>query len=148
MLRTVAAVVAGALLMLAINMFGIAGMWFGFGWEFAFDGVGPRASTQWVIGMLSGGLVGAFVGGFVCGALAGKARQSAVVALCAVALVLAVLGASMSKDAEKSRLPEGRAASDLNFAEAGEYAVSPTWYYFLSGVLGPACVWFGGRRRA
>jgi hypothetical protein len=147
MVRAVLAVVVGLFAMLAINMLGIAGMWFGLGWQFAFEGNGPRASNGWIFGMLCGGLAGTFVGGYLCSAVAGSRRRAAVMSLSGLALVLALLGAMMGKSVEQSRLPQGKSAAQLNFAEASEYAVSPAWYYLTSGILGPSVVWLGGRRR-
>lgn len=147
MARALIAVVLGVFVMVAVNMLGIAGMWFGLGWRFAFEGEGPRASIAWIFGMLAGGLFGTFVGGYLCAWMSGGRRRGALISLSCVALLMALLGAMMGNAPKQSRLPEGKTVGDLSFAEAGEYAVSPPWYYVTCGILGPVCVWLGGRLR-
>jgi hypothetical protein len=144
-MRGLAGVVVGLLAMLLLSVLNLAGMWFGLGWEFAFEGEGPRASWGWVMGMLFGGCLSAYLGGRVCGEIAGAGRGFAVPVLCLFAVGLAVAGSAMGRREGESRLPEGKSASQLSFAEAGEYAVSPGWYYVAIGVASPTCVWLGGR---
>lgn len=145
-MRTVLAVIAGYVVMVAGVLLGIAVIWFSLGAKFAFDGNTAEASIGWSMTMLIAGFMAAVVGGIAAGKVAGETRRSAatkgLVGLIVVFGMLTVITQLMSAPAP---LPEGKTIENLTFTEAGQYARSPTWYNVGIVVVGVAGVIVGSK---
>ena len=129
----------------AIQIASLALMWFSLGSRFAFSGDGPVASDGWCMGMLAGTTLGSFVAGLVL-AVGGKPNGAR---LClALALILCALNAYGAVTVGERLAANSRMDVDLEsitFAEAGNFAVSPEWYYGLALFANGAAVVAGGR---
>ncbi len=119
--------------LLGLSLFGcIVTMWFSGGSDFAFEGNGPDASIGWVFGMLVGCFVGSWAAGIVGRLVVGRnGAKSLRVTTAAVVLFLMfnVLARWMQGPVS---LPDGKGVADLTFSEAGDYAVTPLWYFPLA----------------
>jgi hypothetical protein len=145
-MRTVIAVIVGYVVMVLVVMMGIAVTWFTLGAKFAFDGDTIGASTGWSLVMMLAGFIAAIAGGLTAALIAGKARQlGAVKGLVALIVVFGVLTVVMQMMATPLPLPEGKTIENLTFAEAGQYARSPTWYNIGIIVVGVTGVMVGSK---
>ncbi len=130
----VAFVIAFAMQVLSL-LLAVMTMWFGFGPRFAFSGDGPLASTFWVLGMLMGCFVGSCCGAAICSWIFRRSSHrgrwiSTAAAACFLCLVI-----SGRVTHVPTALPEGKGIDDLSFAEAGDYAVTPDWYFPTAGLM-------------
>jgi hypothetical protein len=148
MIRAIVSAIAGYALMVVLVMSCIAATWFTLGNRFAFDGESRTASLGWSLIQLVAGAISAIAGGALTAWLAGPHRALAVRILIGIMLILGVLNAAMSLGVAPPPMPEGKTLESLSFAEAGQYARSPTWYLFAIVVAGVAGVWSGGRLAA
>ncbi len=145
MIRAIFAAFLGYVVMVACVMAGIAIVWNVFGNEFAFSGESTEASLGWSLLALLSGLVAAVMGGYVAALVGGPKGWLAVRVLIALILLFGGLTIVMQFGAEPLPLPDGVSIRDLDFFEAGQYAVSPMWYNFAIVVVGLIGVWSGGR---
>ena len=119
--------------LLGLSLFGcIVTMWFSGGSAFAFEGNGPEASIGWVFGMLFGCFVGSWAAGMV-GRLVGGRNGSNSLRATTAAVVLFLMFNMLARGMQGPvSLPEGKGVADLTFSEAGDYAVTPLWYFPLA----------------
>lgn len=148
MWRLIVAPIVGYIVMVIVVILGITVVWFSMGPEFAFDGESVIASLPWTISMLVSGLIAAIVGGFVASLIGGRNfARKAVIALAALVLVMGIVTIIAQMNFERPVLADGRSVADLSFAEAGQYAVSPSWYNYAIVVVGIIGVLIGGNMK-
>jgi uncharacterized membrane protein YoaK (UPF0700 family) len=145
MVRTIAAVVAGYVDAVAVTIAGIFVSWAIFGVEGAFAENSTLASTPWAITSCVIGFAAAAVAGATAALVGRHATNLPVKVLAGLMLVLGLVIAARTMGVEPPPVPEEWANSEVSFMEAGEYAVSPTWYYVLIPFIGAAGVLLGGR---
>jgi hypothetical protein len=137
------AALAAGFLAIALGMFlAIVAMWAGLGSKFAFEGTGPNASSGWAAGMLAGSFLGSLWSGWAASVIFRREpRWAGLVTMSAAVLFTAVVvGLGISQTPRP--LPDGKTPSSFSFAEAGEFAVSPVWYFAALGpvnLVGAAC---------
>ena len=139
MIRITLAVILGYVAMVILVVTGIALCWYLLGSTFAFEKGTNQASLGWSLINLFSGLLAAIVGGWVAATIAREKRNFAIKSLLTFIIAFGLFSAMMQLMLPPSVLPEGKTIHDLSFAEAGEYARSPTWYNFtiiLVGVFG------------
>jgi len=142
LLRTIAALAAG-FLAIATGMFlAIVAMWAGLGAKFAFEGTGSNASSGWAAGMLAGCFLGSLCSGFAVPVMFRREPRWGVLVTMSVAVLFTAVVIGLRISQSPRRLPDGKTSSSLSFAEAGEFAVSPLWYFAALGpvnLVGAAC---------
>jgi hypothetical protein len=142
LLRTIAALVAGFLAIATCMFLAIAAMWTGLGAGFAFEGTGPNASSGWAAGMLAGSFLGSVCSGCAISVIFRREPRRGVLVTISVAVLFTAGVVGMRISQTPPPLPEGRTSSSLSFAEAGEIAVSPDWYFAALGpvnLVGAVC---------
>jgi hypothetical protein len=144
MLRAIASAILGYVVMAAGVIGGIAALWFSLGSRFAFADNSSMASTQWSVATLLMGFLAALVGGSVATKAGGPVAQRAVRILVILLLVLGTAQWVMQFDRAPAPLPPGKTLDDLTFMEAGQYAVSPSWYNAAIVLVGAVGVAIGG----
>lgn len=145
MFRSILAAISGYIVMFLIVMLGFAACWLGLGSEFAFEENTTTASLGLTLCSLVSGLFAAIVGGRVAAMIGGRYGKRAVNVLAGMILVLGALSAIGQSFVEPTPLPAGVSVSDLEFVDAGTYAVSPPWYHYAIPVVGIVGVLIGGR---
>jgi len=145
MFRAVISAFLGYAAMVACVVASIAGLWYAFGNGFAFAGDTTSASTQWSLAVLACGLMAAVIGGCVAAMLGGPKGGLAVRVLIGMILIFGILSLVTQSGSDPIPLPPGKSVQDLDFVDAGRYAVSPMWYNVAVVVAGGIGVWFGGR---
>jgi hypothetical protein len=138
LIRAILSAVTGYFLMAAICMAGIAATWFGLGNRFAFVGDTNEASLGWSLIQLGVGFVAAWIAGIVATRIAGPQARMGIALLLAIILGLGGLLWYMTANSPLQALPEGKSIDTLSFAEAGEYARNPSWYY--PAIIGVGCL--------
>lgn len=145
-MRAAIAIILGYVVMVIVVMLGIAATWFSLGAEFAFDDETFGASTGWSLIMLLAGFIAAIVGGITAAIVAGpQKRPVAIKGLVGLIIALGLLTLIMQLTATPAPIPEGKTIENLTFAEAGQYAVSPTWYNVGIIIVGAAGVIVGSK---
>ncbi|MDA1229523.1 MAG: hypothetical protein O2856_01990 [Planctomycetota bacterium] len=145
MLRAILTAIGGYVLMAMVAVLSIVVVWFSMGHEFAFEGDSNRASTEWSIAILFGGLIAAITGGAFAGFLGGPKANLSVRILIAIVFVMGLISLAAQLASEPAVLPDGKKIADLTFTEAGQLAVSPTWYNIAIIFVGIAGAALGGR---
>ena len=116
--------------LLGLSLFGcIVTMWFSGGSDFAFEGNGPEASIGWVFGMLFGCFVGSWAAGIVGRLIVGWTGAKSLRATTAAVVLFLMFNIFARWMQGPVSLPEGKSVGDLTFSEAGDYAVTPLWYF-------------------
>ena len=142
-LRVGLGVVVGYVAMVVVVLIGMTVLWSILGGEGAFRSEGTEASTLWSVMNLVSGLIAAIVGGLVATAVAKQRTHVPALVLAGLVLVLGVAIAIVELGSAPAPMPEGRAAADLTFFEAGEVARSPAWYNFTIPWIGAIGVLLG-----
>lgn len=146
MWRVIVGPILGYIAMVAVVIGCIAATWFSLGPGFAFDNESFSASLGWTITMLVSGFLAAIVGGVVAKLVGGSEYgEKAVLALAGLILVLGIVTIVAQSMSPPVEVPEGLKTSDVSFAEAGQYAKSPTWYNYAIIVVGMAGAIIGGK---
>lgn len=149
MLRDILGAILGYLAIVVVIIASLFLVWQILGGSGAFSGDGPEPSMAWNLAALASGLVAAFVGGKTAAKI-GRGPRAAHILLTLV-LALGLFGALTAESAWERRqqqAPEGKAAGDLTFLEAGTVARSPTWYNWTIPLVGAIGVFLGGRHGA
>lgn len=136
MIRAIISALAGYVIMVVFVLLGIVVVWFSLGNRFAFVGDTNMASVGWCLCNLLGGAIAAKISGWATTKMGGDQGVLAVRILIGIVLVLGVLTLAMQFASEPKPLPAGKTIESLTFAEAGQYAVSPTWYNVAIMVVG------------
>lgn len=143
MLRTVAGVIVGYIVMALCVVVALSVGFTLLGEDWAFQEGSYRTSTQWAVLMLGVGFIAACVGGLVCRLVAGQ-RGRAVLSLAIVVLILGGLDAAMRlAPQEPSDAELVRSESTPVFEAAGK-AKPPIWVGFANPIVGVAGVLVGG----
>ncbi|MEM7480079.1 MAG: hypothetical protein AAF481_02800 [Acidobacteriota bacterium] len=140
MWRSIAAVVAGYLVMALWVMITLSLAWVLLGAEFAFHEGTFGVTAGWMVLNLLMGVIGALLGGWVA-ALIGRS-WGPVKVLVAVVLVLGVLSAVLQRDK-----PEPPPELEVTTFEAAAYAQQPAWYPWLITAIGAGGTVLGARFR-
>lgn len=137
-------VAIGLVLFMFVQVAVLAVMWYSAGPEFAFVDDGPMASPQWCLGMLAGATAGAAASGSLLRRLS---SLRSVHVLCLVLITLNLLGAATVEQRRATSTVREVDIRKLAFAEAGEYAVSPIWFYVAAVALNPLAAMGAAHRR-
>ena len=137
------AAILGLALNFALGSASVGLAWLIFGPEGAFEGETTVASNAWSGFGCGAGLVVGVIVGRATSAIAGQPSRMPVIALAGLLLAIGLGFARL--DVEPKPLPEGKAVSELTFAEAGELATSPAWYALAVPCIVALGVLAGGR---
>jgi hypothetical protein len=143
MLRIILGVILGYVAMFVVIALCFSAMFLIGGPSFAFKGDTLNVTTGWTIGALLFALIAAAVGGIVAKLVGGLRGDTAAKALAALILILGVTLAIVHMSGP--RPVPAKPVSQLTNSEAGQYAVSPTWYEFTSAILGAVAAIAGSR---
>lgn len=145
MWRVIVGPIVGYVAMVAFVVGCIAAAWFSLGPEFAFEDDTFKASLGWTLTMLLSGLVAAIIGGCVAKLIGGNDFGSkAVFGLAGLVLVMGVVTIISQSMFDAPVPPEDLETSGVTFAEAGQFAKSPTWYNYAIIVVGVVGTLIGG----
>jgi amino acid transporter len=144
MLRRIASVIVGYLVIAVLTFVGILAAYGILGSDVAFRPGSFEVSGQWITVVLLLGLLAAILGGAVCAAIARGQRASWVLA----ALIL-VLGLVMALPTLSPRYDEEPTARDgeLGVFEAMQVGRHPAWVSFANPFVGAVGVLIGSRRK-
>lgn len=143
MLRVIAAVILGYIVM---AVFVMATFWLAYlamGADGAFQAGSFEASTRWLAARIALGAVAAVLGGLVCAKVGRGMRAPQVLA--GVVLVLGMLLALLALRASPTVEPRAGAVGNM---EAMHKARQPTWIWLLNPLIGAAGVMAGASLRA
>jgi hypothetical protein len=143
MLRMIAGIVVGYLVMVALVFISFSAAYLIMGADGAFNPGSYEPSSAWLITSFILSVLAAIAGGFICVLLAGNARSAWI--LSGLVLVLGLLMAVGVVMAEKAPL-ENR-TGDVGNLEAMMKARQPDWVALANPFLGAAGVLFGSRFR-
>jgi len=146
MFRAIASVVVGYIVMAAIVMISLTGLYLTLGTDRSFEPGAWTPSKLWIAIMIVVGIVAALVGGLTCKAIAKSSKPPRVLAgiVLALGILMAVLAMGKSAPAE-ARGP------NVSNMEAMSKAVTPTWVNVANALIGFAGVMVGaglGKERA
>jgi hypothetical protein len=140
MIRFVASIVAGYLVMAVLVVLGFAlAMVVP---DFAFEKDSFDVSTGWILFTLMVSLVAAAAGGLVAAIIA--RRHSAVLVLAILAFAIGLLSATANRAKEK---PSNDAVAGMSTLERAKNAKQPDWYAFLLPFVAAGGIALGGRCR-
>lgn len=145
MVRTIAAVVVGYIVSVALTIVGVVIAWAIFGFEGAFVENSTVASTPWSVTICVLGFVAAVAAGATAAVIGKESGPLAVKLLAGLILLLGFGIAAMSMGVEPQPVPAEWADGEVGFMEAGAVASSPAWYNFVIPIVGAAGVVLGGR---
>lgn len=146
MLRAIASVVVGYIVMAVILMVVLTGVYLALGADKSFEPGLWVPSKLWIAIMIGVNIVVALAGGWVCKAIAKSSKPPRVLA--GIVLALGILMAVLTMG--KSAPAEARGPSVSNM-EAMNKAVTPTWVNVANALIGFAGVMVGaglGKERA
>lgn len=146
MLRAVASVIVGYIVMAAIVMITLTALYLALGTDRSFEPGAWTPSKLWIALMLIVGIVAALAGGWVCKAIAKSGKPPRVLA--GIVLVLGILMAVMAMGKAAPTDPRG---PDVSNMDAMNKAVTPAWVNFANALIGFAGVMVGagfGKERA
>lgn len=131
MLRAVASVIVGYIVMAAIVMIGLTGLYLAIGTERAFEPGAWTPSKFWIAIMIVVGIIAALVGGLTCKAIARSNKPPRVLA--GIVLVLGILMAVMVMGKAAPTDPRGPEVSNI---DAMNKAVTPAWVNLANAFIG------------
>lgn len=140
MLRIVASVVAGYLVLLLCLFALLSGAFLSMGTDRAFEPGSYRVSVMWILVYLVLGFAASILGGVVSRAIA--RTRTGPKALAGLVLVLGLAVAAMGA---MTPSPPMDRPGDLGNLEAMQQAVQPAWATVLDSIVGAAGVLVGGR---
>lgn len=146
MLRAIASVIVAYVLMAAILMVALTGLYLAIGADKAFEPALWVPSKLWIVLMVIVNIAAALAGGWVCKAIAKSAKPPRVLAIFVLLLGLAMAGVDMGKAAPAE--PRG---PDVSVMDAMNKALTPTWVNVANALIGFAGVMVGagfGKERA
>ncbi len=131
MLRAVASVIVGYIVMAAIVMISLTGLYLALGTDRSFESAAWTPSKLWIAIMIVVGVVAALVGGLTCKAIARSNKPPRVLAgiVLALGILMAVLAMGKPAPAE----PRGPEVSNI---DAMNKAVTPTWVNLANAFIG------------
>lgn len=144
MLRSIAAVVLGYIVLFVFVAASFSALYAATGPAFAWEPGTTHASLSWMTVAILLSFIAAILGGWMAGWI-GRSWKT-VVALAALVLVLGIVNAVAVRGVVRV-LPEGRTAESLSMSEAARYTNQPDWYNFVVPLIGVAGVLVGGRLR-
>jgi hypothetical protein len=144
MLRTIAGVIVGFLVMAGLMFLSFTAAYAVLGPDRAFQPGTYDVSTLWVAVGVVVWLGAGLAGGYVCARIA--RRRAAADTLLGVVLVLGLLGATIGIVGRQGGESAAR-TDDVSGADARNRAQTPTWAALLYPLIGVAGVLIGGRRR-
>ncbi len=141
MLKTIAAVVVGYLVMVVVVFACLTSAYLAMGAERAFKPESYEVTVLWLVVWFFVSVGAALTGGRICG-LIGKTR----VAVISLAIVVLVLGSLSALPALKPPVGESKPrTSGPSNLEAMMSAKQPNWVLFLTPIIGVVGVLAGGR---
>jgi hypothetical protein len=144
MLRSIAGVVIGYVVLALIVFVSFSITYLVIGAEGAFRPGSYDVSTLWLVISFVLGLIAAVVGGYVCAAIAKNSKAPMILA--GIVLVLGLLIAIPVLMTPDSGTVQGREGNVGNF-EAMQNAKQPGWVAILNPIVGAIGVIYGGRLR-
>lgn len=144
MVRSIAAVVVGYVVMAVCVFVGLTALFFAVGPDKAFEPGNYDTSMMWSVLSLVWGLIAAIVGGLVCGMIA--KGPGAVKVLAILVFALGILVAIPTISAAKNP-PAPREPGPIANLEAMTGARSPVWVAFGNAIVGGVGATVGGRLR-
>ncbi len=143
MRRSILAAALGYLCMALV--LGLGGMvqWQILGAARVFEPGSRVASTEWSLVSCLTGLIAAIVGGVVAAVIDRAGALRSVKILIGIVLALGVLTAIGTMMGEPKPMPDGKAMSDLDFGEAHDHGVQPTWFSWVIPIVGAVGTWIG-----
>jgi ABC-type Na+ efflux pump permease subunit len=143
MLRTIAGVIVGYIVMAICVVAALSVLFIVMGEDWAFQEGTYRTSMGWALSMLAAGFVAAFIGGLVCRLIAGG-RKKATIALAVVVVLLGGLDAAMRLSQPERTEAELARTEDTPVTEAAGLAQSPKWMGLANPIVGVAGVLLAG----
>ena len=144
-MRAIGGALLGFVLAIVVAMLGMAATWFGLGGEFAFAGDTVLASHGWEVVQLAFTAIAWYLAGLVGARIARDQAFRATLYLCGAVLAIGGLNLFFGLAAGPEPAPLPLPPGELGFFEAGEVAVSRTWYLLVAPVVALAALVFGGR---
>lgn len=142
MMRSIAAVVVGYLVMMIVFFAVFTLLYLGLGTERVFEAGTFKITPLWIALALAGALGAGALGGYLCQAISGSMRTSQVMAVVVVVLALLMCLPSLLAD----QTPKPR-AGDLPTMEAMQQGQAPRWMHLLSAGLFGGGVLLGARMK-
>lgn len=144
-LRIIGGVLVGFFVINLLVVAGFSVIWFGLGQDFTHYPGTADARPLFSILTIILGFAGAIIGGFLTAVIGKSPKQTAMIILAALVLVLGMTYAGMNLVKEVEPLPDGAEISDVPMAEWEKYAKEPNWVAFINPLFGAAGVLLGGR---
>lgn len=141
MLRTIAAVIAGYVVLFLFTAVSFSLFYMATGPAFAYEPGSSVASTGWMSGAIVLSLIAAALGGWTAARIGRSFRPA--IGLAALVLVLGLVSAVMLRGVTRN-LPEGRTIESLSVMEVAQYTTQPDWYNFAIPFVGVIGVLAGG----
>lgn len=143
MLRTVAAVIAGYVVMAAFVFLTFSGLYLAIGADRAFEPGSYQVSLLWIGASVVLGLVAAWLGGRISAAIGKGPRAPRV-----LAGIVLVLGLALAVPILIGSAPaKGPRTEEVSNLEAMAQAETPAWVALLNPLVGAAGVLLGARGR-
>lgn len=141
MVRSIAAVIVGYIVLTILVMAGLGLTWMVMGPEGVYRPGEWNVTPVFAAIVLAAGFVAAIVGGMVCRLIG--ARQGTVFALAGALLVLGIIQAA-AVGGQQRELPEARPEGPVDMAVAMNTSRQPAWSLWGTPVAGVAGVLLGG----
>jgi hypothetical protein len=141
--RTILAVVAGYLAMVAFVFASFSGLYYAMGADRAFLPGLYEPSMAWIATTLVLGIIAAMLGGFVCASIDSSPRAVPALAILVAVVGLAMAASTMTRTDTRPTVRDGSVSN----SEAMMNARQPFWVSIAFPVIGAVGVWIGGHRR-
>ncbi len=145
MLRTIAAVIVGYIVMSVWVMLTLSVAWLVLGRNFAFEPGTTNVTAGWmtVAGLL--GFFGAVLAGVVAARIGRDPTNTPVKVLAGVVLGLGIVFAAANNSASRPASDPADIPEGVSVFEAASHAQQPPWYGYFTAFIGAAGILFGGR---